>query len=433
MIEMQPKHSFYFVLYLVVVVDLLAVVTERDYWMDSTVRVFETPVRLSVPRHNQWVASQQDSLPILISGAQNGQEKGDVRYVVQNLNGSENGGTFTEQPVVNAATGNGTFIGTFNEPGEYRFAVWATLPRTYPKEKRATTILSDTVNFSVIVQKDPVPAAQFTMAVDKKHDNWITGIRYEKQVFVNADPWKLRLLGLPRGFRRGEIGNNSVQLIWDNPVRGKTTVSLHGYADRGLDRAIDSDDLSFSIDVAAPGWNPEPGKSAYWKVPYTFSSAVGGLDPGEYVVRILANGTVPVATISAKQYPFKILPEQSWNSITFEASSAKGAVIMKKEVAVQAPPPPQIEWNASGLKGTDYVIEFSCRDITESDVDVRYEVLYPQGLTSRLDPAAHGKSFTLKIRDITKNHPQFVTVRVSAQGISQVPSRPLDKTFVPLY
>ena len=138
MIEMQPKHSFYFVLYLVVVVDLLAVVTERDYWMDSTVRGFETPVHLSVPQHNQWIAAQQDSLPILISGTQNQQEKRGVRYVVLPLTGNPHEGTFSQEPVVDTVTGNATFVGTFNEPGEYRFSVWAKLPRVYPKEKQAT-------------------------------------------------------------------------------------------------------------------------------------------------------------------------------------------------------------------------------------------------------------------------------------------------------
>ncbi|MDH3252262.1 MAG: hypothetical protein OEM41_05675 [Ignavibacteria bacterium] len=432
---MQPKTSFYFVLYIVVVVDLLAVVTERDYWLDSITRAYEKPLTLSVPATSQWVTSRCDSIVIHASDLQNDQEKSDMRYFVRPSHPESISGVYSEEPTVNPLTGSGTFAGTFDEPGDYRFVAWAELPRRLPDDVGGIgrTVRSDTVRFALTVQKDPVPATKFAMAVDKNHDNWITGIRYEKHLFINADPAQVELLGLPKGFRRGSTGTNTIQLLWDRPTRGRTRVSLHGLARRGLAPDIDSDALAFTIDVDEPNWNPEPGRVAYWKVPFVFSSRVGGLESHEYVIDVLANEGSPVATITAKNYPYKITPEQTWTSLTFRARSANGAEIMTKSIPVHAPPPPQIEWSSSGLKGTDYVVQFACRDITGGDVDVRYEVLSPAGITSRLDPPVRGTSFTLVLRDVTKARPQYVTLRVSARGISQTPSRPLDKTFVLLY
>jgi len=432
---MQPKSSFYFVLYLVVVVDLLAVVTERDYWLDSIVRSYEKPLSLSVPATNHWVTSRDDSVLILVSDLHNDEEKSNLKYFAKSLEPQSVPGEYSEHPRVDPVTGNGTFVGKFLEPGEYSFGLWAELSRHLPDDAggRYRTIKSDTVHFVLSVQKDPVPATNFAMAVDKNRDNWIAGIKYEKYIFVNTDPTKLRLWGLPKGFRRGSAGKNTVQLIWDNPTKGETRVTLHGLANRGLSPEIESDDLTFTIDVDMPNWNPEPQQKAYWKVPYVFNSRVGELEANEYTVQIFANTTSPVGTITAKQYPYKIIPDQSWTSLTFRARSTKGAEIMTREISVQAPPSPQIEWTSSGLRGSDYVVQFFCRDLSGADVQVKYEVLYPAGVTSRLDPPIYGKAFTLTIRDVTKTRPQYLTLRISAKGISQVPSRPLDKTFVLLY
>jgi hypothetical protein len=432
---MQPKTSFYFVLYIVVVVDLLAVVTERDYWMDSIARGYEKPLTLSVPATSQWVTSRYDSVVIHAADLQNDREKSDLQYFVRPLHQEPIAGGYSEQPVVNPVTGSGTFTGTFEDPGEYRFVAWAELSRHLPDDVGGSvrTIRSDTVQFLLTVQKDPIPATQFAMALDKKHDNWITGIRYEKHLFVNADPSQVQLLGLPAGFRRGATGTNTIQLFWDTPTRGRTLVSLRGVANRGLAPDFDTDALSFTIDVDEPNWTPEPGNVAYWKVPFVFSSRVGGLEANEYTVDVIANEGLPVGTITARNYPYRVTPEQSWTSLTFRARSATGAQIMTKSIPVHPPPPPQIEWSSSGLKGTDYVVQFACRDITGGDVDVRYEVLSPAGITSRLDPPGRGTSFTLVLRDVTKTRPQYVTLRISARGISQTPSRPLDKTFVLMY
>ncbi|NNG28119.1 MAG: hypothetical protein HKM87_11365 [Ignavibacteriaceae bacterium] len=90
------KISFYFVLYLVVLVELLAVIIERDNSelelkarlkefetiQDSVISSYSLPVLLSVQEVTNWQITGRDSLHILISvtNLQTLEEKAGVRY-----------------------------------------------------------------------------------------------------------------------------------------------------------------------------------------------------------------------------------------------------------------------------------------------------------------------------------------------------------------
>ena len=281
----------------------------------------------------------------------------------------------------------------------------------------------------VSTKKSEIPGTKFSMGVDKKREHWISGVPYVKTVFVNTDPRKVHLSGLPPGFRRGAANDNSIELIWDMPTSGKAQVALNGNAGRSLAAALDAASLDFVVNVEPPVWNPQPQKIAYWNIAYNFGSKVGELDVNDYTLTVLANGTTPVTTTS--RLPLVVLPEKSWTSLTFIATSRSGREMLRSEIPVKTPPPPQIKWTSSRLEGDDYVISFSAEDVGSKDVNVNCTLVQPTGLNSVLS-ARHGKTFTFTVKNVAATRPQALVVRTSIHGIGGT-STPLDRTFPVLY
>jgi predicted amidohydrolase len=138
-----------------------------------------------------------------------------------------------------------------------------------------------------------------------------------------------------------------------------------------------------------------------------------------------------VQTVSGKQFPLVILPERTWTSLTFVAMSNSGHEMLRADIPVKTPPPPQIKWTSSRLEGDDYVISFSAEDVGGKDANVNCAIVSPKGLTGVLS-ARHGKTFTFTVKNVTSARPQAVIVRTSIHGIGGV-STPLDRTFPILY
>ncbi len=143
------KVSFYFVLYLVVLVELLAVIIERDNSeielkkrlseyetiQDSIIASYNEPISLTVQKSTDWlITNQNDSLHLIISvsNLQTAEEKASVRYYFvddkRNENTASSYSVFTDKK-----TGNGHFYFNTNSSGTSYFNVYCLVQRKFPK------------------------------------------------------------------------------------------------------------------------------------------------------------------------------------------------------------------------------------------------------------------------------------------------------------
>ena len=171
------KISFYFVLYLVVLVELLAVIIERDNSelelkarlkefetiQDSVISSYSKPVLLSVQEVTNWLIIGRDSLHILISvsNLQTPEEKAGVRYFF--IDDKTNSIRSLDLSIItDKKTGNGHFYFKPKNAGTFDFNVFCLVRRKLPKYLPAIilegiireigsefTVVSDTVGFKV--------------------------------------------------------------------------------------------------------------------------------------------------------------------------------------------------------------------------------------------------------------------------------------------
>ena len=135
---------FYFVLYLVVLVELLAVIIERDSTelelqarlneyatiQDSIISLYSRPILLDVQEETNWLISSKDSAHVLISvsNLHTLEEKAGVQYYI---NSYEEGNYYNV--IVDKETGNGNFYFKTNRNGTYNFDVYCKLRRQLPR------------------------------------------------------------------------------------------------------------------------------------------------------------------------------------------------------------------------------------------------------------------------------------------------------------
>ena len=143
------KVSFYFVLYLVVLVELLAVIIERDNSeielkkrlseyetiQDSIIAAYNEPISLSVQNNTDWlIIDQRDSLHLIISvsNLQTPEEKASVKYYFvpddRNEEVKPTYSVFTDKK-----TGNGHFFFKTGRSGTSYFNVYCLVQRKFPK------------------------------------------------------------------------------------------------------------------------------------------------------------------------------------------------------------------------------------------------------------------------------------------------------------
>jgi len=140
----RSKVSFYFVLYLVVLVELFAVIIERDSTevelqarlkeystiQDSIISLYSRPILLEVQEETDWLISSRDSAHVLISvsNLHTLEEKAGVQYYI---NPDEEGNYYNV--MVDKETGNGNFYFRTNKTGSYNFDVYCKLKRQLPR------------------------------------------------------------------------------------------------------------------------------------------------------------------------------------------------------------------------------------------------------------------------------------------------------------
>jgi len=140
----RRRVPFYFVLYLVVLVELLAVIIERDSTelelqarlseyatiQDSIISLYSRPILLNVQEETDWLISSKDSAHVLISvsNLHTPEEKAGALYYITP---DEEGNYYNV--IVDKETGNGNFYFKTNKNGTYNFDVYCKLRRQLPR------------------------------------------------------------------------------------------------------------------------------------------------------------------------------------------------------------------------------------------------------------------------------------------------------------
>lgn len=445
---MREKLSFYFVLYLVALTALLAVTNERNIAMrEGKELIFnligklnEKPL-ITIPDSVTWTLNRESSTPVLAAGIDHG--KSSVRYTIQSV-GQTPAGVFDKE-FAGDKNGNGIFSGKLEKIGRYKFRISAEVSKRLPGSlsqkirERIVKLLGDsslhmkgdTTFYVTVSPRGPEPT-QFTLNVEKPiSDKGFVGIPYTKTIFVNgADSRFVDLSGYSSEKFTLTRGIGRVHLTWQNPERTTTPlkITLRGNTRQGFGQK-DFAETNFTVEIVPPRWNPEPPSRAFWGVSFQIANSVAGMNADMYGIEVFVNGTL-LKTITPHNFPDTLRPTSQWTSVTLKAV-ADGKELLTKTIDVRKPDPPQQpKWKDQTLEGKDYVIKFDCSDVNGEAVIVNLKVSQPEGLHSRISSTV-GKTFTLRILDITERKPVAIEVRGSVQGIGGV--RDVRKTFSLFY
>ena len=437
---MRQKTSFYFVLYIVAIVSLLDVITERDEAQQEMVQVLlkkitSAPV-LSARDTVVWTVKDSGRAMISVAGLATPAEMAHIHYAIASLDPDPPSG-MERDPVIDPS-GNAVLAGKIDEKGTYSFQATATVEREIPTDipdvvheaivrlsGDRVSLKSDPVNFVVKVEGSSIAHPALTLNIEPpSEDKWILGVPYAKTVYVGGpSPDLVTFTCSDSRFKiTKDIGR--IQLAWAQPLSGITKVVVKASAHRDLG-SLDAAEARFSIDVGPPRWQPEPRPLAYNRVTYKFESVLGGLSANEYTVQVIANKSDLKATVSPNQFPYEVKPDPSWKTLTFRAMG-RTTMLKEIEIPVKDPPPPQIRWQGETHDGNDHVIRFSCEDVDGGDVNVNVNVVQPQGVRVLMSPPVRGKNFTIRIKDVANIKQSQVELAVTALGIggaSKTPAR----------
>ncbi len=432
---MKQKTSFYFVLYLVALVSLLDVITERDDAQMEIVQILvkkiSEPPELQVPDTLIWFAKDTSRALIKVRGLETPTEKANILYEIEPTEGSLPEGLQTL--VAKDEEGNGILAGKIPEKGFYKLQATARVNRELPNELpdavrdlivrqlgNEIPLTTKPVSFTLRVEGAGAAPPKLTLNVEPpKDDKWIVGTPFVKNIYVGGP--SADIVGFSSSDSRFTIVKDigKIRVQWENPIvtSKPINVTISGQAHRGAAPELENASTNFTVTVAPPRWDPEPQVEAYWDVPYTFSSGVHGLDANKFTVEIVANGSTPVKTLSAVEYPFIFKPERTWTSLTFRVLSVVHTEMLRKEIPVKKPVAPQIRWAGSTWQGSEYHIKFTSVDVGNGDVVIdNCTVIQPEGITSRLD-GRRGKAFTLIVQNLQATRPSAIKIKVTVTGI----------------
>lgn len=432
---MKQKTSFYFILYLVALVSLLDVITERD---DAQREIAEILVKkiseapeLQIPDTLIWFVQDSSRALLKVRGLDAPAERTNIEYELRSPDGDLPQGL--SRTIEKDAEGNGILTGTFEEKGLYRLQAFANVNRELPAELPESVrdlirrqlgneipLTTKPVSFTLKVEALGAAPPQLTLSVEPpRDDKWIVGSPYVKNIYVGGPSPDIVNFSVSdsRFFLTKDVGR--IRLEWANPMvtENPVTVTVAGQARRGAAPELENASTSFTVIVTPPRWDPEPPPEAYWEVPFSYASGVRGLDPGKFTVEITANGSIPVKTLSAVEFPFEFKPQRTWTSLTFRVLSMTNTEMLRKQIPVKKPIAPQIKWAGSTWQGNDYVIRFTSADVGNGDVTIdNCSVIQPEGIVSRLD-TRRGKMFNLIVQNLHASRPNAIKIKVTVTGI----------------
>lgn len=188
----MKKNLVYFVLYVVVIVELLVVITERDEldardheirdkMLNTLAEAYKQPLVLSIPQKKSEIdlAVQKDGIKVVMMpvGILSEEDKKNLNFVVDVSEKSKlrpggwpkGGVTLSSKDgsfKVSRDNGNGVFSAMFDNAGEYTFSAYCTVNRQFPgylpeylmnilKDKVGNNLrqVSPRVDFSIVASK----------------------------------------------------------------------------------------------------------------------------------------------------------------------------------------------------------------------------------------------------------------------------------------
>jgi hypothetical protein len=439
---MRQRIPIYFVLYLVLLVEMFVVIQERDQWLSDMLDVYRRPPTLSISPVTQWttprISPDQDQVFIAVSELRSITEKSRIRYHIRSLESSPPEGWNSSLAL--DGEGNGYFQGKITTEGRYRFEVWCEVERDLPdwlpevlRDRLAQRLgthvrqMSTPVQFDVIVADAVADFPPLTLNVQKEEEKWLIGREYTKTIFVGGtEPTKVHWQISDARFALAKHPGR-ITLTWTEPVKGETQVTVRGRASRGMG-AQDIAQLTFHLDVVPPRWIDPPEETAFWGVPYQIKSRIQALHDTDYELQLLANDDELKDRITPLQFPYSVIPERSWRTLTLRAISGSSELITSR-ITIRQPPPPAISWLGGEMSGNDFVLSFRCEDVNGSDVSlVEYALLSPPGLSASVN-TRKGKYFEFTVHNVRGTGANTVKIRIKARGIGGI-TEPLDKSYV---
>ncbi len=440
--------SFYFVLYLVAIITVFVITTERDTLLRKRdediarlVEIYIKPLHLSpavdTVRYFLPANEKVTQEPLrLLAKAEGPIDKNDIRYsllAVRRVSGGGNG----VQGGQSAAgdQGDGTFTndhgdGVLTYPplgeGVYAFTVAGYKPRVIRRGKTMRVAIRDTLydiqysdrleridrDTTVLVAsviKTGLEPTQMTLSTERTRETWVVGLPYRKRLFIAGveTPDRVSFDAPSLRIERSPGERSFVTLVWDDPALGARTFTVRGSGNRGLGEK-DHASTTFTVDVVSAAFATTPAARAFWGIPYVFDGQIAGINPIDLSVEFLRDGA-QVWTRPAVPRD-TVVPDRSWHAMTFRILY-QGSLIKEHHAAVEAPPPPQIRWVNQELDhGRNVlIVTVTCADPAGGPVQMSLES-QPGGI-ARLD-RLRGTRFTITVSLADK--PAGVFLKLSA-------------------
>ncbi|HEX9005904.1 MAG TPA: hypothetical protein VF889_01325 [Bacteroidota bacterium] len=439
--------SFYFVLYLVAIITVFVITSERDSLLRKRdediarlVEIYIKPLHLSpaVDTVRYFLPANQKVTqePLkLLAKAEGPIDKNDIRYSLLNVRKISGGGSALQRGGPAADQGSGTFTndhgdGVLSFPplgeGVYEFTVTGYKPRVIRQgstmrvairdtsyviqySDRLNRIDRDTTVLIASVIKTGLEPTQMTLSTERPRETWVVGLPYRKRLFIAGveSPDRVSFDAPMLRVERSPGERSFVTLVWDNPSLGPRTFQVHGSGNRGLGEK-DHASTTFTVDVVPAAFATPPAARAFWEIPYIFDGQIAGINPIDLTVELQRDGT-PAWTRPAVPRD-TVIPDRSWHAMTFRILY-QGSLIKEHHASVEAPPPPQIRWVNQELDHdrSALIVTVACTDPAGGPVQMSLES-QPGGI-ARLD-RIRGTRFTITVSLAGK--PAGVFLKLSA-------------------
>ncbi len=418
--------SFYFVLYLVAIITVFVITSERDTLlrkrdedMARLIEIYVRPLKISpaidtarfaIPG-NQTATAE----PLRLVAKSDGPiDREDIQYRLLSVKRLTGEGV-TEEPASSGSVSNvnGDGVLTYQPlpEGVYHFQMSGYKPRikrdgqsmrvmirdtTYSVQysERLMSIDLDTAVLIALVSKTGLEPIQLTLSTDRSHDTWVLGPPFTKRVFIAGAESPERVTIDAGGLRveRNPAERSFVTVIWDRTTLGPHAFTVSGNANRSLGQK-DHASTTFSVDILPAAFVTPPPDHAYWGLPYVFDGQIVGVNPIELSVETLRNGQpAGVRPVVPKD---TVVADRSVKNIAFRVMY-HGASIKEYRVALEPPPPPQIRWLRQEIDRTRnaFIVTVACSDPIGGPVRMSLES-QPNGI-ARIDKV-RGTNFTITV------------------------------------
>ncbi len=364
--------SFYFVLYIVAVITVFVITSERDQLLRQRdedlahlIEVYVKPLRLTpyVDTARIYIDPSRDAtgdnVRIRIK-ADGPMDRDDIAFSVIGARAADGGQVDVSALRTSNDHGDGLLIAPPLGPGMYAFEVAGYKRRivrdgstmkvtirdtTYQVQysPRLERVDRDTVVLYAHVVKGGIVPPQLTLSVPDANDSWVVGPPFTKKIFVGGvqDVGGVSFSTDAPGRVEQSPGNAAyITFVWDRPSLGRHSFSVAADARRGLggkDRAA----ITFTVQVYPASFTTLPATRGYWGIPYVFDGTIAGISPLDLAVETIhvgqSLGTRPVIPKDT------VIPQRSWNSLGFRVLY-RGSIIKEHRVPLESPPPPQVRW-----------------------------------------------------------------------------------------